>query len=93
MEIIRLLDMPTSIHGATLEDSEGDYNVYINGRLCESERAVALAHELAHAKSGHTQGSLAFEEMEAYAKKKELESRRQILREAGHQGGGRTESP
>ena len=31
--IIRLVDLPDTIHAVTRKDSEGDYNIYINARL------------------------------------------------------------
>ena len=51
--IIRLLDMPESVHAVTRKDAEGDYNVYINARLDADTRAKALRHELKHIVLGH----------------------------------------
>lgn len=51
--IIRLLDMPESVHAVTRKDAEGDYNVYINARLDADTRAKALRHELNHIVLGH----------------------------------------
>lgn len=43
--IIRIIDMPPSIHGMTVVDADGNYNVYLNP--C-SDMEEALRHELAH---------------------------------------------
>lgn len=51
--IIRLVDLPVSVHAVTRKDAEGDYNVYINARLDADTRALALRHELKHIVLGH----------------------------------------
>ncbi len=50
--IVRLCDMPCTIKGTTSEDSDGDYNIYINARLNYVQQHAALRHELSHAKLG-----------------------------------------
>ncbi len=51
--IIRLIDLPETVHGMTRRDAEGDYNVYINARLSADLRAAACRHELEHIRLGH----------------------------------------
>ena len=51
--IIRLIDMPVSVHAVTRKDAEGDYNVYVNARLDADARAKAVRHELRHIVLGH----------------------------------------
>jgi len=51
--IIRLIDMPETIHGVTRKDAEGDYNVYINAKLSADGRAQAFRHEVEHIRLGH----------------------------------------
>ena len=51
--IIRLIDMPETIHGVTRKDAEGDYNVYINAKLSADGRAEAFRHEIEHIRLGH----------------------------------------
>lgn len=51
--IIRLVDLPLKIKGATVKDAEGDYNIYINARLSEDERVKAYRHEIEHIRLGH----------------------------------------
>lgn len=51
--IIRVLDLPMTIRGATVKDENGDYNVYINARLSEDGRAAAFRHEIEHIRQGH----------------------------------------
>ena len=51
--IVRLIDMPETIHGVTRKDAEGDYNVYINAKLSADGRAEAFRHEIEHIRLGH----------------------------------------
>jgi hypothetical protein len=51
--IIRLVDLPFPIKGATVKDAEGDYNIYINARLSEDERVKTYWHEIEHIRLGH----------------------------------------
>lgn len=51
--IIRLVDMPPSVHGVTIKDAEGDYNIYINARLNEEARVETYRHEMQHVLLGH----------------------------------------
>jgi len=46
--ITRFMDMPTEIKGMTLLDDDGNYNIYINDRLCPFSRMETLKHELSH---------------------------------------------
>lgn len=45
---IRMIDMPGAFPGMTIEDAEGDYNIYINARLSPARRMKAYRHELDH---------------------------------------------
>ena len=45
---VRVIDMPSSVRGYTALDSEGDYNIYINGRLSLSQQMVTYNHERMH---------------------------------------------
>ncbi|MBQ0165352.1 MAG: hypothetical protein KBS75_09190 [Bacteroidales bacterium] len=53
--IIRILEngLPLSVKGTTVKDENGDYNIYINGRISEEARVKALRHELQHIQKGH----------------------------------------
>lgn len=51
--IVRLIDMPETIHGVTRKDAEGDYNIYINAKLSADGRALAFRHEVEHIRLGH----------------------------------------
>lgn len=51
--IVRMIDLPYSVHGLTVKDEEGDYNVYVNARLSDDQRAAAFRHEIEHIKKGH----------------------------------------
>lgn len=51
--IIRLDDqMPHGLNGFVTMDANGDYNVFINGRLCQKKQQEALEHELSHISHG-----------------------------------------
>lgn len=52
MEIVRLIDLPGQIRGFTVEDSEGDYNIYLNARLNRAMQLRAYDHEIGHIKNG-----------------------------------------
>lgn len=47
---VRLIDMPGAFPGMTIQDDEGDYNVYINSHLCQARRIKAYRHEMDHIK-------------------------------------------
>lgn len=51
--IIRLVDLPETVHGITIIDAEGDYNIYINARISEEARVNAYRHEIDHIRLGH----------------------------------------
>lgn len=44
--IIRYIDLPYTIKGVTVLDSDGFYNVYINSHLSWEEQKKAVKHEL-----------------------------------------------
>lgn len=48
----RLVDLPLSVRGFTLQDQDGDYNVYVNQNLCPAAMERTIQHELEHIKSG-----------------------------------------
>lgn len=49
---IRILDLPSTIRGVTVRDSDGNYNIYINSSLAEDVRKKAIDHELRHIERG-----------------------------------------
>jgi len=67
--IIRIVDMPLSIKGATVKDAEGDYNIYINARLGEDERVKTYWHEIDHIRLGHFYDERPVAEKEAEIKR------------------------
>ena len=46
--IIRYIDLPYTIKGVTVLDSDGFYNVYINSHLSWEEQNKAVKHDLEH---------------------------------------------
>jgi len=59
------LDLPYGIRGYVREDSEGDYNIYINSRYSEEEQRKILAHELGHVTRRDFTNDLPIEEAES----------------------------
>ena len=51
--IVRIIDAPPAFKGCVKKDSNGDLNVYINGRLSEWEKRKAYEHEMRHIEYGH----------------------------------------
>lgn len=45
---VRIIDMPTSVKGYTALDPDGDYNIYINGRLSKIQQEKTYFHERMH---------------------------------------------
>lgn len=50
--IVRYLDMPVGVPGITVKDPEGDYNIFLNSRLCHDQQVLAFRHEIEHIKNG-----------------------------------------
>jgi len=50
--IVRLVSLPSQIRAMTSEDSNGDYNIYINGNLALEAQQKAYEHELKHIDNG-----------------------------------------
>jgi predicted ABC-type ATPase len=53
--IIRLIKLPHSIRAYVSEDSEGDYNIYLNDRFTNEANIKSCRHEMRHIKGGHFQ--------------------------------------
>ncbi len=45
---IRGLELPLTVKGATVLDSDGNYNVYINILLSDEAQLKAVEHEITH---------------------------------------------
>lgn len=51
--IIREVELPYTVGGATIIDENGDYNVYINSRLSPDRKVKAFRHEIDHIRKNH----------------------------------------
>lgn len=49
---IRFITLPQSIHGMTVRDRDGFYNIYINDRQSVDAQQRAIDHEINHIRSG-----------------------------------------
>lgn len=45
---LRCMPLPCKVHGMTVRDEEGDYNVYLNARETYEANQKTLQHELRH---------------------------------------------
>ena len=45
---VRLIEMPTCCGGMTIQDEDGNFNVYLNANLSEERRMKAFEHEMFH---------------------------------------------
>lgn len=64
---VRIVDLPYATPGLTQIDNNGDYNVYINSLLDESEQRSTLNHELSHIQSGDFSNDLDLQSCETSA--------------------------
>ena len=49
---VRLTKLPISVHGVTVRDNTGFYNIYININQSSENQKKAVEHELAHIEQG-----------------------------------------
>ena len=45
-------DMPGGIYGFTVEDSCGDYTIFVNGNLSDEAKERTIQHEMSHIQNG-----------------------------------------
>ena len=50
--VVRLIALPPRVHAFTMQDAQGDYNVYINAIMSYEQRLRSYAHELRHIENG-----------------------------------------
>ena len=50
---VRLVELPTSVEGVTIPNSDGTFNIYINSVFCEERQRDILSHELRHIQKDH----------------------------------------
>lgn len=62
--VVRLVNLPGSVHGALREDSEGFGNIYINEALGPAARRRAFDHEVLHLVRGDLDSDRPIEEVE-----------------------------
>lgn len=59
-----LVELPTSVGGAVVPNSDGTYNIYINERHCDEKRLINIKHELEHIALDHLYDPRSVEEIE-----------------------------
>lgn len=62
---IRYVDLPCTVNGLTIEDSDGFYNIYINSKLSVDRQNEAIKHELAHIKRNDFNNEKSLQDAEA----------------------------
>lgn len=70
---MRVIDLPDTIPGVTVLDENGDYNVYLNGRLSKDNYDEAVQHELRHINKEHFYQDMPVRECEDEAKGKDCD--------------------
>ena len=50
---VREAVLPGHIRGATIDDEDGNHNVYINSSLPDDQKIKTLIHEMCHGENGH----------------------------------------
>lgn len=45
---LRYIPLPATVKGLTIQDSEGNYNVYLNARLTHEANLDTFQHEIQH---------------------------------------------
>lgn len=65
--LIRELNFPIEIEGATVPDANGDYNIFINANLSPEKKKETLEHELRHIQCNHHHRCTSVAEDEAEA--------------------------
>lgn len=84
MEYIRLAPFPVRVHGCTLEDEDGNANIYVCDKRTGDELKETVAHELYHAKHNHIQSdTIPVEVKEKNAKEEGKKTRRSIPGDTG----------
>lgn len=46
--VLRYIALPTTTRGLTVQDEEGDYNIYLNTRFTFEANKKTLQHEIQH---------------------------------------------
>jgi len=50
---IRMVELPLSVHGTTVPNTDGSFDVFINSRLSQRDREETIEHELSHIDRDH----------------------------------------
>jgi len=61
---IRYLPLPHTVKGLTVQDEEGNYNVYLNARLSYESHTETLQHEIKHILNNDFQNFLHVKDIE-----------------------------
>ena len=66
--VIRVVSLPSGVHGSIREDPDGITNIYINACDSQEEKIKTLRHELRHYKLRHIGSGKTVRMMETEAK-------------------------
>ena len=61
---IRYIDLPFAIKGQTVEDENGDYNIYINVQRSFEVQRKTILHEIRHIKNRDFENDIPIREIE-----------------------------
>ena len=56
--ILRLVPLPTTVRGLTVQDDEGKFNIYLNAKFSHEAHIQTLQHEINHINSNDFSKSL-----------------------------------
>ncbi|MCQ2439449.1 MAG: hypothetical protein MJ074_06780 [Oscillospiraceae bacterium] len=50
---VRVIELPPTVNGVSVPNSDGTFDIYINALLCEERRQECLQHEIRHIIEDH----------------------------------------
>lgn len=62
--ILRLVPLPTTVNGLTVQDEEGKYNIYLNSKHTHEAHIETLKHEMQHINSNDFTSDLYIKKIE-----------------------------
>ena len=49
---VRVIELDFAVRGFTVQDADGNYNIYLNARYCREQQRRTLSHEMNHIANG-----------------------------------------
>lgn len=61
---VRMIDLPSSVHGMTVINDDSTFSVYINSKLSSKQQEEAYIHEISHIVKNDFYNESSIEEIE-----------------------------